>query len=117
MADSSAWQAAPRADIFDQDEEMAALIRLFSKRTDEDQDGSHSEVMQDLELNHQNTSVEMQAGTNALPPPSRYVRRMKSAHAVPVGPSFVEVETEPTASNRKASSTHLSHRCPVRRCT
>ncbi len=113
MANSDAWQAARRADVFDQDEEMAALIRLFSKGTDEDQDGSHSEVMKDLDLNLHITSVEMQVGTNALPPPSRYVRRMKSPHAVPFGPSFVEVEMEPTASSRKASSTNnLSHPCP-----
>jgi hypothetical protein len=104
------------ADIFDQDKEMATLIRLFSKGQGEDQDGSsgccRSKSMQDLESNRQNTlKRELQPGMRVLPPPSPFVRRRKSSHTVPYSPPFVEVDVEPTAC--KASSPHSVSQHPV----
>ena len=104
------------AQTIDQDEEIATLIRMFAIGRKERKTSDSAQFFKAVQsLEHRNTDgLARPLGTNpsTLPPPSPFVRREKSLHSVPMGPSFIQVEVEPKAY-KHPSSPHVPVTVPL----
>ena len=101
------------AQAINQDEEIATLIRMFTigRNEGKNSDSAHIfKAVQSLDMEHRNTDgLTRPHGTYpcTLPPPSPFVRRKKSSHKAPGGPSSIHVDLEPTASKHSPKDVPL----------
>ncbi len=94
-----------QAELFDEAKELKTLIWMFSNvkpKCQNDNEACSLKVAQSVEMKLIKREFRPCLISDALPPPSPFLRRRKTFHAVPTGPSFVEADVEPTAC--KASS-------------